>query len=183
MAGSRIEPPLLAKLTGRRSLRCSTPAPGSAWWYLALKNWVIASGVHPRCTFHLLPRHQSHRRRSSAAEGAIAGRSIWWRSDREDEVNAVLGAARRGTALPGARGGRSRLRHAPRRATGSSRPSTTGRRGPMFAYRRPRADVHAAAERAFRPRSHLRPMEAADMQATEDREADFDRFVDNRCCR
>ncbi len=27
------------------------PATGPAWWFLAFKNWVVASGVKPRCTF------------------------------------------------------------------------------------------------------------------------------------
>ena len=47
----------------------------------------------------------------------------------------------------------------------------------MFAYRRPRQIFMEHLNERF-GLSHLRPMEAADFQAIEDREADFDRFID-----
>jgi hypothetical protein len=47
-AGSRIDPALLDQLTGQRTAPILYAGSGPAWWYLALKNWVIASGVRPR---------------------------------------------------------------------------------------------------------------------------------------
>lgn len=48
----------LPALEGPRARDPFNPQPiaehagaGSAWWYLVLKNWVIASGAHPRCVF------------------------------------------------------------------------------------------------------------------------------------
>src|SRR4029450_950467 len=51
MAGSRIDPAVFTRASGQ-----SVPPPlyarsGPAWWYLALKNWVIASGIRPKAVF------------------------------------------------------------------------------------------------------------------------------------
>lgn len=51
MAGTRIDPAVLERLSGRRVFAILHPGSGSAFWYLALKNWVLASGVRPRCVF------------------------------------------------------------------------------------------------------------------------------------
>ena len=51
MAGTRIDPAILEQLSGRRVFAILHPGSGSAVWYLALKNWVIASGVRPRAVF------------------------------------------------------------------------------------------------------------------------------------
>src|SRR5262249_40441295 len=47
MAGSRIDDRRLGALSGRPAAALLQPGSGSAFWYLALKNWVIASGIHP----------------------------------------------------------------------------------------------------------------------------------------
>ena len=52
MAGSRIDVPLFTAphiAAGRAVVVCA--GSGSAWWYLALKNWVIPSAIHPRAVF------------------------------------------------------------------------------------------------------------------------------------
>jgi hypothetical protein len=51
MAGTRIDPKRLSELTHQPIAPLLHAGSGSAWWYLVLKNWVIASGVHPRCVF------------------------------------------------------------------------------------------------------------------------------------
>ena len=51
MAGTRIDPAVLEQLSGRRVFAVLHPGSSSAFWYLALKNWVIASGVRPRAVF------------------------------------------------------------------------------------------------------------------------------------
>ena len=51
MAGTRVDPAVLEQLSGRRVFAILHPGSGSTFWYLALKNWVIASGVRPRAVF------------------------------------------------------------------------------------------------------------------------------------
>src|SRR5918993_4526798 len=51
MAGTRVDPAVLEGLSGRRVFAILHPGSGSAFWYLALKNWVIASGVRPQAVF------------------------------------------------------------------------------------------------------------------------------------
>src|SRR5262245_38109284 len=48
MAGSRIDPALLSQLTGGVTAPLFWAGSSPAWWYLALKNWVIPAGIHPR---------------------------------------------------------------------------------------------------------------------------------------
>jgi hypothetical protein len=48
MAGTRIDERRLAELAHAPVAPLLQPGSGSAFWYLALKNWVIASGVKPR---------------------------------------------------------------------------------------------------------------------------------------
>jgi len=50
MAG-RIDGRRLGELTGRPVAPLLQTASGPAYWYLALKNWVIASGTRPRIVF------------------------------------------------------------------------------------------------------------------------------------
>jgi len=175
MAGTRIEAPLLAKLTGQSIAPVLQAGTGSAFWYLALKNWVIASGVHPRCTF-IFFRDTNLTDALFRAEGTFRWSLDLVASDREDEVNAVLGRRVAGPLY--------RVRSTVDRAydTAAARdwlePAVNN--GPawaMFAYRRPRQIFMEHLNERF-GLSHLRPMEAADFQAIEDREADFDRFID-----
>jgi hypothetical protein len=48
MAGTRVDERRLIELTGVQVAPLLQPGSGSAFWYLALKNWVIASGIRPR---------------------------------------------------------------------------------------------------------------------------------------
>ncbi|HVZ21179.1 MAG TPA: hypothetical protein VG871_08975, partial [Vicinamibacterales bacterium] len=47
MAG-RVDPEVLADLASAPVVPLPLNATGPAYWYLVLKNWVAASGVHPR---------------------------------------------------------------------------------------------------------------------------------------
>jgi hypothetical protein len=47
MAG-RVDPEVLAELANAAVVPLPLNATGPAYWYLVLKNWVAASGVHPR---------------------------------------------------------------------------------------------------------------------------------------
>jgi hypothetical protein len=51
MAGTRIDERLLWRLSGVPVAPLLQAGSGSAFWYLALKNWVVASGIRPRVVF------------------------------------------------------------------------------------------------------------------------------------
>jgi hypothetical protein len=173
MAGSRIDPAVFTRVSGQSVAPLLYAGSGPAWWYLVLKNWVIASGVHPKAVFIFF--------RDTNLTNVMFRIDATWSLDtaaltREDDLNAVV-ARRRGSAFYRLRSGVDALY------------STTGARRwieplvaqwpaqAMFPYRRQRAAFLQAANDRF-GLDHLRPMDAADMQATEDREADFDEFVD-----
>jgi hypothetical protein len=175
MAGSRIEPRLLGRLTSERIAPLLQPGTGSAWWYLALKNWVIASGIRPRCTFIFF--------RDTNLTNALfrLDDQFRWSVDRvarerEDEVNAVVAKRQAGPLF--------RVSAAVERAYGAT--ETRQWLEPalnewparlMLPYRRPRAAFLAQLNERF-SLTHLRTMEAADIQAAEDLDADFDEFID-----
>jgi hypothetical protein len=51
MAGTRIDERRLGELAGRPVAPLLQAGSGPVFWYLALKNWVIASGIKPRAVF------------------------------------------------------------------------------------------------------------------------------------
>ncbi len=56
MLGTRIDPVLLGEISSTHDENVGmlvNPATGPAWWYLAFKNYLIASGVKPRVVFVL----------------------------------------------------------------------------------------------------------------------------------
>jgi hypothetical protein len=57
MAGTRINERLLWQLSGLRIAPLLQPGSVWAFWYLALKNWVLASGIRPRLVFIFFRRH------------------------------------------------------------------------------------------------------------------------------
>ena len=92
MAGTRINERLLGSLSGLRVAPLLHAGSGSSFWYLALKNWVIASRVKPRIVFiffrdtnltDIMFRLDDDYRWSL---GMVA-------LDREDELNTVVQAA------------------------------------------------------------------------------------------
>ena len=175
MAGSRIEPRLLSTLTGQLIAPLLQPGTGSAWWYLALKNWVIASGIHPRCTFVFF--------RDTNLTNALFRMDDQYRwavdrvsHEREDEANAVL-ARRQGGSFYRARNAIDAAYDASALRQWIEPAVNTWPARAMFPYRKQRASFLEELNARF-GLEHLRPMEAADMQAAEDRDADFDRFVD-----
>ena len=174
MAGSRIDPKLLSQLTGQSIAPLLQPGTGSAWWYLALRNWVIASGIHPRATFIFF--------RDTNLTNAMFRLDDQYRwsldkvaHDREDEVNAVL-ARRPGGAFYRARNAIDDLYAAASTRQWIEPVVDTWPAWAMFPYRKQRASFLDGLNARF-GLEHLRPMEAADMQAAEDRDADFGRFV------
>jgi hypothetical protein len=173
MAGSRIDPRLLTERTGGRTAALLYAGSGPAWWYLALKNWVVASRIHPRAVFVFF--------RDTNLTNVMFRIDATWALDtaalaREDELNAVV-ARRRGTTFYAVRDGFDRLYQSQQARRWIEPWITEWPARAMFDVRRKREAFTQQLNDRF-GLAHLRPMDAADMQATEDREADFDAFVD-----
>ena len=173
MAGSRIDPGLLTQLTGGQTAPLLYAGSGPAWWYLALKNWVIPSGIRPKAVVVFF--------RDTNLTNVMFRIDATWSLDtaaldREDDLNTVV-ARRRGTAFYQIRDMFDRVyQTAPARRWMEPAVSEWPARA-MFPFRRQRAAFLDGLNERF-GLAHLRPMDAADMQATEDREADFDAYVD-----
>jgi hypothetical protein len=95
MAGSRIDPAVFTQVSGDRVAPLEYAGSGPAWWYLVLKNWVIASGIHPKAVFVFF--------RDTNLTNVMFRIDATWSLDtaalaREDDLNAVV-ARRRGTAF------------------------------------------------------------------------------------
>jgi len=173
MAGSRIDPALLTRLTGQLTAPLLYAGSGPAWWYLALKNWVIASGIHPRAVIVFF--------RDTNLTNVLFRIDATWSldtaaRDREDDLNAAV-ARRRGSPFYRLRDSFERMYQAEQARRWIEPVVSEWPARALFPYRNPRAVFLERLNDRF-GLSHLRPMDAADMQATEDREADFNAFVD-----
>lgn len=174
MAGSRIDPALLTRLTGGQTAPLLYAGSGPAWWYLALKNWVIPSGIRPKAVIVFF--------RDTNLTNVMFRIDATWSLDtaaldREDELNAVV-ARRRGAAFYQVRDRIDRAYQASQARRWIEPAINDWPARAMFPFRRQRAAFLEGLNERF-GLAHLRPMDAADMQATEDREADFDAFVDD----
>lgn len=173
MAGSRIDPALLTARTGLLTAPLLYAGSGPAWWYLALKNWVVASGIHPRAVIIFF--------RDTNLTNVLFRIDATWSLDtaareREDDLNAVV-ARRRGNLFYRVRDAFDRIYRTEEGRRWIEPAVTEWPARALFPYRRQRAAFLERLNDRF-GLQHLRPMDAADMQATEDREADFDAFVD-----
>lgn len=173
MAGTRIDPALLAQRSGHVTAPLLWAGSGPAWWYLALKNWVIPSGIRPRAVVVFF--------RDTNLTNVLFRIDATWAldtaaRDREDDLNTAV-ARRRGTALYRVRDAFDAVYQAERARRWVEPLVSEWPARALFRYRKPRTAFLEHLNERF-GLSHLRPMDAADMQATEDREADFDAFVD-----
>jgi hypothetical protein len=137
------------------------------------KNWVIASGIRPKAVFVFF--------RDTNLTNVLFRIDATWSLDtaalaREDDLNAVV-ARRRGTAFYQARSGIDSFYAATEARRWLEPLVNEWPARAMFPYRRQRETFLQTVNDRL-GLDHLRPMDAADMQATEDREADFDAFVD-----
>lgn len=173
MAGSRIDPAVFTRVSGQSVAPLLYAGSGPAWWYLVLKNWVIASGIRPKAVFVFF--------RDTNLTNVLFRIDATWSLDtaalaREDDLNAVV-ARRRGNTFYQVRSGVDRV-YAATEARRFIEPIVNEWPArAMFPYRTPRQAFMQMLNDRF-GLDHLRPMDAADMQATEDREADFGAFVD-----
>jgi hypothetical protein len=175
MAGTRIDPKRLSELTGRPIAPLLQAGSGPAWWYLVLKNWVIAAGIHPRVVFIFFRDTNL-----TNVMFRLDDRYRWMidsvAGEREDELNAAIAAATAGSwhraqATVADIYGAERMRE-------WAEPAITGWIGRVIVPgRRQRAELVTNMNGRF-SLEHLAPIDAADLQAAEDREADFERDVD-----
>lgn len=173
MAGTRIDPRLFTRLTSQNVAPLLYAGSGPAWWYLALKNWVIASGTHPRAVFIFFRDTNLtdvlFRIDASAALDSVA-------LAREDDLNAVV-ARRRGKTFYRAGASIDALYQTVQARRWAAPLVDEWPARAMIPYRRPRARFLEQVNARF-GLAHLRPMDAADIQQTEDRDADFDALID-----
>jgi hypothetical protein len=174
MAGTRIDPRRLTELAGRSIAPLLHPGAGPAWWYLVLKNWVIASRVQPRCVF-IFFRDTNLTNVMFRLDEQYRWMIDFVAQDREDELNAVIASRTEGRwfrlagaveDLYGARPARRWMEPALTRSVGRT----------LIPSRRQHTAFMASMNARF-SLDHLRPMEAADIQSAEERDADFGRYV------
>jgi len=172
MAGSRIDPLVLAQLTGRPIAPMMHAASGSAWWYLVLKNLVIPARIHPRAVLIFFRDTNLTNVTFRLDDGWMLDTAA---AEREDELNAVILSAMEGPwyrvdrtidAMYGADTARRWIE-----------PALTAEVGRTIVPSRRRRGAFMTSMNARFGLDHLRAMDAADLQAAEDREADFGRFV------
>jgi hypothetical protein len=175
MAGSRIDDRRLGALSGRPSALLLQPGSGSAFWYLALKNWVITSGIHPHVVFVFF--------RDTNLTDVLFRLDEQFRwsldrvaHDREDELNAVVATR---TNTPTRRLGMAAERvYEGNRARDWVEPALlTWPSRVLLPSRRHRDEFLAGMNERF-GLEHQRPFEAADVQVSDEDGAHFSRFVD-----
>ena len=174
MAGTRIHTTRLSELTGRTATPVLQAGSGSAYWYLALKNWVIASGARPKVVL-IFFRDTNLTDVMFRLDDAFRWNIDRVASDQEPALDAVI-AARTGAL-------RHRVRSTVDRSYGAAEarlwitpalPDRVGRA--VEPSRRRRADFIRDMNARF-DFMHMRAFEAADLTETADRDADFEYFV------
>lgn len=175
MAGTRIHTTRLAELTGRPAAPILQAGSGPVYWYLALKNWVIASGARPRVVFIFFRDTNLTDVMYRLDEG------YRWNIDRvaaerEDEVNAVI-AARMGAVRYQVRAAFDRAYEADQARFWMVPALGEQLARGLIPSRRQRRDFTARMNARF-DFSHMRPFEAADLLNAVDRETDFDWYVE-----
>ncbi|MEO7271423.1 MAG: hypothetical protein ABIX28_16840 [Vicinamibacterales bacterium] len=175
MAGTRIDERRLGELTGRAVAPLLQAGSGSAFWSLALRNWVIDSGIHPKAVLIFF-------RDTNLTDVLFRlDEQFRWSVDtvaheREPELDAVLAARLGGPAYTVThavdtlyQGDRARRWIEPAIVNWPARVVEPSRR-------RREALTTQINERFGL--DHLRRMEAADLATADDPSADFDRYVD-----
>jgi hypothetical protein len=175
MTGTRIDEGRLGQLAGRPVKTLLQAGSGSAFWYLALKNWVIGSASQPRAVFILF-------RDTNLTDVLFRlDETFRWSidkvaHDREEELNAVI-AKRVSTPT------RQLARTVERMYQGDRgrswiEPALVGWPTRVLMKTRRRRDDFVVHMNERFGLDHLRKFEAADVAATDDADADFPRFVD-----
>lgn len=175
MLGTRIDHEHLSRRLNQRTITMLTQAgTGSAFWYLAFKNWVAASGIRPRYVFFFF-RDENLTDPLFRATGGYRWSLDRVARDSEPELNDVFAAQTSGPwfrvhrGLDRAFGVERRARVADRRL----------RDWPASWFARTPAERQAFDERlnGLFDLDHLRPISEADMQKADDARLDFAREV------
>ena len=112
MMGTRIDLQYLGEISSTHNELVSFlfhPATGPAWWYLAFKNHLVASGISPRAVFVFF-------RDTNLTDTFFRLESLYGNAldevahAEEPELNALVAATQARRLVPRARRGRSRLR-------------------------------------------------------------------------
>lgn len=175
MAGTRVSPARLGELSGRPVAMLLHAGSGSAFWYLAIKNWVIPGGIRPRAVLVFFRDTNLTNVMFRLDEG------FRWNvdraaRDREDELNQVI-ASRVGALRYRTRAAIERTYHVDRARLWMEPSVTNWLRREMIPSRRQRTDFIARMNARF-DFAHMRPMQAADISASDDPDTDFDADVD-----
>jgi hypothetical protein len=174
MAGTRVDERRLGELAGVPIAPLLQPGSGSAFWYLALKNWVIASGIKPRMVFVFF-------RDTNLTDVMFRlDQQFRWSLDlvaleREDELNAVI-ATRVGALQHVRRFFDERL--GAEQARRAAEPAVSIWPAEMMIGSRRRRTEFLNAMNVRLGFDHLRPMQTADIQVNDAPGADFATDVD-----
>jgi hypothetical protein len=96
MLGTRIDPSHLSRIAGREPVEfLYHAATGPAWWYLAFKNQLVASGAKPRMTF-IFFRDTNLTDTMFRLEGHYGDALDEVATEWEPELDALVAAHRRG---------------------------------------------------------------------------------------
>lgn len=102
MLGTRIDPLHLGRISSTHDENVGFlfhPGTGPAWWYLAFKNHLVASGIRPRVTFVFF-RDTNLTDTLFRLETLVGGALDRVALDREPELDAIVAGARRGRWAP-----------------------------------------------------------------------------------
>lgn len=175
MAGTRVDERRLGELAGTAIAPLLQPGSGSAFWYLALKNWVIASGIKPRMVFVFF-RDTNLTDLMFRLDPQFRWSLDLTALEREEELNAVVARRIRPLHRVHVSLDRSMAVDAMRRRLEPAVAEWPAER--LIPSRRRRTEFMSLmnARLGF---DHLRPMTAADIQIGDAPDIDFDGDVED----
>ena len=171
MLGTRIDPGYLAGLVGKDVALLARAGTGSAYWYLSFKNYLVASGERPKVTFFFF-RDLNMTDPLFRLTGPFRWSLDEVAGPREPALDDVIAARMRGPWF--------RVHQGVNALYNVDRANAWAERELYDAPTRLWTETEPE-RRAFLDKvnfeilglDRLRPMAAADLQAAEDREADF----------
>lgn len=175
MAGTRIDERRLGELAGTAVAPLLQPGSGPAFWYLALKNWVIASGIKPRMVF-IFFRDTNLTDLMFRLDPQFRWALDLTAREREEELNAVIARRIRPLHRVHVFLDRYLAVEAVRRA---AEPALSNWPAEQLVRSRRRRAEFMSLMNVRLGFDHLRPTTAADIQAGDVPDVDFDRDVED----
>jgi hypothetical protein len=170
MAGSRINPGHLSRLVGGRGVAALLhPGTGSAYWYLAFKNWIVNAGLRPKAVIFFFRDENLTDPLFRVYPGSLdrAARA------REPVLNEILASRANGAFFRVHAAARALSGHDGTRAW--LEPKIVNAPVALSARRGARKTLLEAINTKVFTLDALRPMAAADMQAGEGAAFDFEK--------